>query len=108
MGKIPAAEKEIDRFIGQFDPASQAANIKEYLEILKTEVSGEDHIIRQLVSYYKSQGQIEEAIAELDGLGDLLLGEGRKEDAVAVIQEIITLGPPNVSDYQKLLEQLKS
>ena len=27
---------------------------------------------------------------------------------VAVIQEIITLGPPNVSDYQKLLEQLKS
>ena len=108
LGKIPAAEKEIDRFIGQFDPASQAANIKEYLEILKTEVSGEDHIIRQLVSYYKSQGQIEEAIAELDGLGDLLLGEGRKEDAVAVIQEIITLGPPNVSDYQKLLEQLKS
>jgi tetratricopeptide (TPR) repeat protein len=108
LGKIPAAEKEIDRFVGQFDPASQASNIKDYLETLKNEVSGEDHVIRQLASFYKSLGQIEEAITELDGLGDMLLGEGRKEDAVAVIQEIISLEPPNVSDYEKLLEQLKS
>jgi hypothetical protein len=78
------------------------------LETLKEEVSGEDHVIRQLVSLYKSLGQIEEAISELDGLGDLLLGEGRKKDAVEVIQEIINLEPRNISDYQKLLEQLKS
>ena len=108
LGKVPAAEKEIDRFVGQFDPASETSKIKDYLETLKNEISGEDHVIRQLVSLYKSQGQIEEAIAELDGLGDMLLGEGRKEDAVSVIEEIISLEPPNVSDYQKLLEQLKS
>jgi hypothetical protein len=108
LGKTTAAEKEIDRFIGQYDPASEASNIKDYLETLKTEVSGEDHVIRQLVSFYKSQGQIEKAITELDSLGDMLLGEGRKDDAVAVIEEIISLEPSNVTEYEKLLEQLKS
>jgi hypothetical protein len=37
----------------------------------------------------------------------MLLDAGRKEDAIAVIQEIVSLNPPNLEDYQKLLEQLQ-
>lgn len=108
LGKNPAAEKEIDRFVGQFDLTAQAETIIEYLENLKLEITGEDYIVRQFVNLYIKSGQKEKAIAELDGLGDLLLGEGRKTDAVEVIQELISLEPPNIGDYQKLLEQLKS
>ncbi|MEJ2411997.1 MAG: hypothetical protein P8Y34_03240 [Anaerolineales bacterium] len=64
-------------------------------------------MIRRLVDFYKNLGRKEHAIAELDGLGELLLDTGRRDDALAVVQEIIDLGPPNVEAYQKLLDQLQ-
>jgi len=108
LGKDPDAEKEINRFVAQFDPATQADTIKGYLDSLKGEISGEVYILKKLVKFYKESGQSEQAIAELDSLGDLLLGEERKPEAVEVIQELISLNPPNITDYQKLLEQLES
>jgi hypothetical protein len=37
----------------------------------------------------------------------MLLEAGKKSEAVAVIQEIVSLNPPNVEAYQKLLGQLE-
>ncbi len=108
LGNKPDADKEIDRFIKQFDPESQSDSIKEYLVQLKEEKPDEDYIVRQLVSLYKNTGLMDQAIAELDSLGDMLLEAGRKQDAVQVIQEIISFSPSNIEDYQKLLEQLKN
>ena len=108
LGNKPDADKEIDRFIKQFDSESQSDSIKEYLVQLKEEKPDEDYIIRQLVSLYKHMGLMDQAIAELDSLGDMLLEAGRKQDAVQVIQEIISFSPSNIEDYQKLLEQLKN
>ncbi|MCK4490515.1 MAG: hypothetical protein KAU23_09660, partial [Anaerolineales bacterium] len=108
LGDKPDADKEIDRFIKQFDPESQSDSIKEYLVQLKEEKPDEDYIVRQLVSLYKHMGLMDQAIAELDSLGDMLLEAGRKQDAVQVIQEIISFSPSNIEDYQKLLEQLKN
>jgi tetratricopeptide (TPR) repeat protein len=108
LGNNAQAEEEIDRFTKQFDPESQVDSIREYLETLKEEKPGEDYIIRQLVAHYKHFGHLDQAITELDGLGDLLLEQGRKQEAVQVIQEIITLSPTNIEDYKKLLEQLQA
>jgi len=108
LGNKSAADKEIDRFTKQFDPESQLDSIKEYLVLLKEEKPDEDYIVRQLISLYKQLGMMEQAITELDGLGDMLLEAGRKQDAVQVIQEIISLSPSNIEDYQKLLEQLQN
>jgi len=108
LGNKPDADKEIDRFIKQYDPESQSDSIKEYLVQLKEEKPDEDYIVRQLVSLYKHMGLMDQAISELDNLGDMLLEAGRKQDAVQVIQEIISFSPSNIEDYQKLLEQLKN
>jgi len=106
LGNEPAAEKEIDRFTKQFDPESQIDSIKEYLVLLREEKPDEAYIARQLVALYKHLGLMDQAISELDSLGDMLLEAGRKQDAVQVIQEIISFSPTNIEDYQKLLEQL--
>jgi tetratricopeptide (TPR) repeat protein len=106
LGNEPAAEKEIDRFTKQFDPESQMDSIKEYLVLLREEKPDEAYIARHLVSLYKHLGLMDQAISELDSLGDMLLEAGRKQDAVQVIQEIISFSPSNIEDYQKLLEQL--
>ncbi len=107
LGKNAAAEKEINRFVKGFNPESELDEVKDYLENLKEEKPGEIYIIRELVTLYKHSDQLEKAISELDTLGDLLLEEGRKQEAVQVIQEIVTLSPANIEDYQKLLQQLQ-
>ena len=108
LGNNPAAEKEIQRFVMLFDPESEFDKVKDYLIVLKEEVPKEEFIVRQLVAHYQNLGQIELAISELDGLGDMLLESGNKEAAVAVIQDIINMNPPNIEAYQKLLGQLQA
>ena len=107
LGKLPAAEQEIDRFLALYDPKENKEVLEDYLTSLITEIPREAFMIRRLVDFYKELGLQEQAISELDGLGDLLLETGKKSDAVAVIQEIVSLDPPNVEAYQKLLGQLQ-
>lgn len=108
LGNRRAADQEIDRFVALFDPEQYQDLLEEYLIGLKKEMPQEMFIIRRLVDFYKDLGQVDKAISELDGLGDMLLDAGRRSEAVAVIEEIVSLGPSNVEAYQKLLSQLAS
>ncbi len=108
LGKQSQAEKEIQRFVEQFDIVNESEVILEYLIELQKEKPGETIITRQLASYYHHVGETDNAIAELDKFGDTLLDEGRVEDVILVIEDIISFDPPNVEDYRKLLEQLNS
>jgi tetratricopeptide (TPR) repeat protein len=108
LGKQDVAEKEISRFVAIFDPMKESEPIGQYLLSLKKEIPGQDFIIRQLVSLFLHLGQKDLAVSELDGLGELLLENGRRDAAVEVIREIINLEPANVEEYRKLLGQLQA
>jgi tetratricopeptide (TPR) repeat protein len=60
----------------------------------------------RLAQVYLDAGDAQQALKHLDKLGDLQLEAGRYEDARATIRAIIALRPPNVADYQQLLDQL--
>ncbi len=62
----------------------------------------------RLAQAYLNAGDKEQALAHLDELGDLQLEAGRQEAAKATIRAIIALRPPDVEDYQGLLEQLEN
>jgi Flp pilus assembly protein TadD len=53
-------------------------------------------------------GHPEQALEELDVLGDLQLQRGQKEEAKATIRRIIGMEPPDVEGYQNLLNQLEA
>ncbi len=108
LGNIEPAESEIDRYLMLFDSETESKNVLAYLVKLKAEIPGNEYIIRHLVAQYQKQDQIDLAISELDGLGDLMLENGNKSAAVDVIQDIINLNPSNIEAYQKLLGQLKA
>jgi hypothetical protein len=57
---------------------------------------------------YRQANRIPEAIAELDIIGDQLLGSGNRAAAAVVVQAIINMNPPNVAEYQQMLKQIQS
>jgi len=61
---------------------------------------------QRLGEAYLSVGMKEEAIAQLDALGELQLEAGLEDEACETIQRIISLGPKDIEAYRQLLEQL--
>jgi tetratricopeptide (TPR) repeat protein len=55
---------------------------------------------------YIDAGLPEQAIAELDTLGELQLDAGLREQAIATVRFIISLKPKNLEAYRQLLTQL--
>jgi len=93
--------------MGLFDLAQEGDQILSYLETLKQENPREMEVRKNLAAFYQEKGQKQKAVAELDALGDMLLDAGDTRGAVQVVEGIISLNPPNLEDYQKLLSQLK-
>jgi tetratricopeptide (TPR) repeat protein len=60
----------------------------------------------RLARAYIDVGQRDEAIAELDALGELQLDAGLRDQAMATVRFIISLKPKNVEAYRQLLAQL--
>jgi tetratricopeptide (TPR) repeat protein len=60
----------------------------------------------RLARAYIDQGMRDEAIAELDALGELQLDAGLRDQAMATVRFIISLKPKNVEAYRQLLAQL--
>jgi hypothetical protein len=55
---------------------------------------------------YIDSGMPDEAIRELDALGELQLDAGLRKQAMATVRFIISLNPKNVDAYRQLLAQL--
>lgn len=60
----------------------------------------------RLAQAYLNEGNLQEALQNLDILGDLQLQAGRTQDAIVTIKAIIRLNPPNADAYRQLLQQL--
>jgi tetratricopeptide (TPR) repeat protein len=60
----------------------------------------------RLARAYIDAGKQEEAISELDALGELQLEAGLRKQAMATVKLIISLNPQNVDAYRQLLAQL--
>jgi len=63
---------------------------------------------RALAVQYQQAGQMENAIAQLDAVGEILVEAGKNDEAIEVIQQILLMNPPNADDYRTLIQQLQS
>ena len=64
-------------------------------------------IRRRLAELYRQTGMRKQAIETLDAIGEALLESGDRSGALKVIEEILSLNPPNAVDYQNLLATLR-
>lgn len=106
MGQQPQATAELESFMSYLDSNNKANDAIPFLEDMIKE--HEDQIIyrRILAEQLNHLGRKEKAIAQLDALGESLMQAGKKQDAIAVINQILLMGPPNAEDYRQLLAQI--
>ncbi len=108
VGEAAKAVAALDNCIRQCITTGQGAHI---LPILEDQVRQRPDVIplrQRLAEVYRQNGRIQESIAQMDALGELLLDAGRIDEAIATIKKIIGMNPPDVEGYRHLLEQLES
>jgi len=107
LGEDAKAENEMERHLKYLETESEYIHSIEFLETLREEMPQEVALRQRLAAAYESQGKIEETIAELDALGELLLDAGQNTQAIETISKIIDLNPPNMEQYLQLLAQMR-
>ena len=100
-------EKELEYFIRRHQ---QAGDVETVLPIV-TDTSRlrprNGWLRHRLVDLLLDLGRMEDAIRELDTLGEIQLSAGQKREAIETIERIVTLEPRNVDEYRSLLAQLR-
>lgn len=108
LGQPREAVRALDDVIREILQQGRGDRVTEILEGQVERHPQEAPLRQRLAEVYRQQGRMQEAITQLDALGELQLDAGRIEDAIATVQRIIDLNPPDADGYHQLLAQLRS
>ena len=108
LAQQPQAIAELDNYLSYLNTNGKGEQIIPFLEELSKENDDQLILRRALAEQYKQAGKIEQAISELDAIGGALVEEGKVDEAMNTIQQILLLNPPNAGEYQRLLQQLRT
>jgi tetratricopeptide (TPR) repeat protein len=108
LGQANQAFAEIENFMAHLDSVGLRSDAIPFLEDLLEEYPQQAILRRQLAEEYRQVGRKEEAIAQLDTLGDICLDVGDQKAAIQAIETIIAMNPSNLEQYLAALAKLKS
>ncbi len=97
---------ELDGFIAYLDSNAKGNDALSFLNELIKDHEDMPVLRQKLAEQLHRLGRTEEAVAQLDALGESLMSAGRKDEAVEVIKQILSMNPPNAADYRQLLTQI--
>jgi len=107
MGQQSQALAELEGFLSYLESNGLGERSVLFLEDLVREHEDVPIFRRALAEQLHRAGRTNEAIQQLDALGESLLETGKKKEAVEVINQILLMNPPNVQDYRTLLQQIQ-
>ncbi len=105
LGQREKGERELDLLLGLCGGVASTTS-RQVLAAMLRNLPDEVPVNLRLARTLGQAGERAKAVQLLDALGDRLLNAGQREDALAVVQEIIALDPPEVQEYKKLLNDL--
>lgn len=107
LGEHNQALNELDRFIHYLRERNQEALLLRFLEDITEEYTHQAMLRRRLAEQHHRMGHKEQAIEQLDKVGEILLDSGDQLGAMAAIQRIIEWEPENADDYRQLLDRIR-
>jgi len=107
LGQDKRVESELDEYLSIMEFSGDGQKVQSYLEKLAEEYPDRTYLRRKKAQLYQQKGQADEAIRELDVIGEVLLNAGDNEGAIQAIEAILELDPPNKADYEELISQLQ-
>ncbi len=107
MGQQEQAMSELENYLTYLESNHKAQNAILFLEDLIKDHDDEPLLKRALAEQLHRSGRTEEAVRQLDALGESLMEAGKKREALEVINQIILMNPYNVEDYRQLLLQMQ-
>ncbi len=106
LGQAKQADKEVlamlSHYRGQGDPDKGLVLLQEAVRLQPQQMALRARLARAFID----AGRKEEAIDELDALGELQLDAGLREQAIATVRFIISMNPRNVEAYRQLLSHI--
>ena len=107
LGQREEALKELDELITLYKARRQPQELLSALEETVRARPDEVGLHMRLARIYLDLRRRQDAIKELDAVGELQLEMGMPQEAIRTVQAIIRLGPDNVHGYRQLLAQLR-
>ncbi len=102
-----AAFTELDAYISLLENAGKRTQAIQFTKDLLAEEPSRIEVRKRLAELFIRNGERVNAVRELDLLADALLNAGDHLGAIAMVQRIIEMNPPNVADYENALEQMR-
>ena len=107
MGQDQQATSELESFLTYLESNGKTNEALLFLEDLAKEHEDQPLFQRALAEQLHRMGRTEEAVSQLDALGETLLQRGKNKEAAAVITQILLMNPPNAQGYRDLLAQIQ-
>jgi len=108
LGRSAEAIKQLDNYMRTCITRGKPERILPTLEKQARRHPKEIALRMRLAQVYMRAKRREDAIAQLDEVGELQIEAGDYKNAIATITQIIKLNPPDADKYRQLVEQLKS
>jgi tetratricopeptide (TPR) repeat protein len=108
MGQEDQAIGELDNYLAYLHREGRLEQGLKDVEDLVVVYPKNTILLQRLAELYSQLGQSTEAVKVWDQVGETFLKDGDQVGAIKALQSIITLNPPNVEDYERLLKDLTS
>lgn len=108
LGQENQAMAELDHYANYMTGSQRSYELTRFIEGLLSDYPEKIPIRRRLVDIYRMNGEIREAVGQLDIIREMLTRSGDRSGAIQTVETIISLAPPNQAEYQLILEQLRS
>ena len=103
MGQTQQAQSEIEGYVATLE-RSHDKDVLPFLRKMLETYPSNIMIVRSLAEQLHKRGHGKEAVTLLDALGDRLVRTGDKQALTAVVNQILSMNPPNADAYRTLLE----
>lgn len=101
------ALSELDQYLEHLLEIHKEQEAVDFLESFAKENPQLVSIRRRLADLYRQLGRKEQAVSQLDAIGELLLEGGDRAGAIQIIDTLLGLEPDNKGAYENLLAQLR-